>query len=592
MKTELTFGGLGISGQFNDRQMDALRQGSRDMAGAVARGLGVRLGHTTVASARLHTISPARPGEVQVVTDGDAGQTFYRRERPGEILHVDIFHQVAEIDHRGMGYALLKAADRYCRDFAWSDGMGMPPGGRRLADHVDLQTATGGGRLSGSLAYGRRESLRHAHLNHVHLALKLQDAQLPLVFYMVAAAEAEVERQGHEIRKVEGVRCVRGGQRGEADFTPYTSHSDSLLLRRDSPSADPQVQRQIQHQTAMDLSDDIGSVTELEEFLEAFKAEPGKASALGKLKRLPNSGQWRERLEAMGLIVADRREYRLTDEGSRLYEYVRTHRREIELGLRKSLRRMTISSAELGGPSRPPVRVWDRRPGYSLAAPVPERAWIPGLAIPETMIAATVRRLTEGGARLCREDVWAYRRRKEEKLDLCLLVDASASMAGARLRAARHLAQHLLLSRRDRLAVIAFQERDATVHVPFTRSYGRVEVGLRSVRAQGLTPLATALVSAVDYLEHARTRKPLLLLITDGIPTVPKWTMNSLADAVEAARLVARRKIRFACIGLEPNRRFLEELAREGRASLHVVEEIQRERLAEIARQETAVLGR
>ncbi|HCC32480.1 MAG TPA: hypothetical protein DEQ28_01045 [Clostridiales bacterium] len=562
------------------------------MAGAVARGLGVRLGHTTVASARLHTISPARPGEVQVVTDGDAGQTFYRRERPGEILHVDIFHQVAEIDHRGMGYALLKAADRYCRDFAWSDGMGMPPGGRRLADHVDLQTATGGGRLSGSLAYGRRESLRHAHLNHVHLALKLQDAQLPLVFYMVAAAEAEVERQGHEIRKVEGVRCVRGGQRGEADFTPYTSHSDSLLLRRDSPSADPQVQRQIQHQTAMDLSDDIGSVTELEEFLEAFKAEPGKASALGKLKRLPNSGQWRERLEAMGLIVADRREYRLTDEGSRLYEYVRTHRREIELGLRKSLRRMTISSAELGGPSRPPVRVWDRRPGYSLAAPVPERAWIPGLAIPETMIAATVRRLTEGGARLCREDVWAYRRRKEEKLDLCLLVDASASMAGARLRAARHLAQHLLLSRRDRLAVIAFQERDATVHVPFTRSYGRVEVGLRSVRAQGLTPLATALVSAVDYLEHARTRKPLLLLITDGIPTVPKWTMNSLADAVEAARLVARRKIRFACIGLEPNRRFLEELAREGRASLHVVEEIQRERLAEIARQETAVLGR
>ena len=86
-----------------------------------------------------------------------------------------------------------------------------------------------------------------------------------------AAAEAEVERQGHEIRKVEGVRCVRGGQRGEADFTPYTSHSDSLLLRRDSPSADPQVQRQIQHQTAMDLSDDIGSVTELEEFLEGSR---------------------------------------------------------------------------------------------------------------------------------------------------------------------------------------------------------------------------------------------------------------------------------------------------------------------------------
>ncbi|MDQ7793096.1 MAG: VWA domain-containing protein [bacterium] len=585
MRPEPGIPGFAGGGQFNSRQLEAIRQATRALPAILDRGLGVRLGHTMVVSRRVHAVSPAEPSEVQVLVDGDAGRIFYRRQRTGEVIHVDVFHQVAQVDHRRVARSLLKAVDRYWRDFAWVEGAHLAPGSRRLADYVDLQTGTGGGRLSGSLAYGRKESLRRAHLNHVHLALKVDEAHLPVLFYLGAAVEREVVSQGYEIRKVERLRPVEGGPGGGSDFSPYGSYSDSLLQRRDTSPVDQQVKRQVQLQTAMDLADDLGSVGELQDLLESFQGDPGWQSLQNRLKRFPTPGQWVERLEAQGLVVSDRREYRLTEEGSRLYQFIRTNRREIELHFRNMLRRLFLSASDLGRRDRL-HREGDRRPGHHGAAPVPSGAWVPSLAVPETLVAASCRRLREGGPRLCREDLRAYHRRAQEKIDICLLIDASASMAGSRLRAARYLAEHLLLASRDRVAVICFQEREATVYVPFTRNYGCVEAGIRRIRPLGLTPLAHGLIGALEYVAASRVRNPLILLITDGIPTVPKWSMNSLADAVEAARQVAGRGIRFACVGLEPNRRFLEELTREGRGTLHVVEEIEREALVDIARRE------
>ena len=43
--------------------------------------------------------------------------------------------------------------------------------------------------------------------------------------------------------------------------------------------------------------------------------------------------------------------------------------------------------------------------------------------------------------------------------DICLIIDASASMAGFRLRNAKYLAKHLILKRHIRISVMAFQEK-------------------------------------------------------------------------------------------------------------------------------------
>jgi len=102
----------------------------------------------------------------------------------------------------------------------------------------------------------------------------------------------------------------------------------------------------------------------------------------------------------------------------------------------------------------------------------------------------------------------------------------------------------------------------------------------------GLTPLAHGLTQSMDLIRQSRVRRPLLLLITDGIPTVPKWSVDPLADALEAARCVGAGRVPFGCIGLQPSRRYLEDLVRVAGGTLHVVEELDEEALVTIAHNE------
>ena len=171
-------------------------------------------------------------------------------------------------------------------------------------------------------------------------------------------------------------------------------------------------------------------------------------------------------------------------------------------------------------------------------------------------------------------------------LSICLLIDASASMAGRRLLAAKHLARHLVLSTRDRVSLVAFQERSVCVQAPFTRDYGQIEAGLARIQPMGLTPLALGLTQGLELVRDARVRRPLLLLITDGIPTVPSITLDPLADALAAARQVSKARVPLGVIGLQPSRRYLGELAKAAAGSLHVVEELDADALMAFAHRE------
>jgi len=62
--------------------------------------------------------------------------------------------------------------------------------------------------------------------------------------------------------------------------------------------------------------------------------------------------------------------------------------------------------------------------------------------------------------------------------------------------------------------------------------------------------------------------------------------MNPVADALAAAARLAKERIRFTCIGLEPNRGFLRELAAAARGTLHIVDELEHTLLSEIAHTE------
>lgn len=687
---------------------------------ALQRCRGVRLGEAAVVSRQVHLSDVRTPELVTICTSADAGQTFYGRPRPGEMVHLDIFHAVAEVDHRRVAEALI-------RTLGGVPAFGDEAGGRLLLDYFDLVTATGGGRVTGDLTYGRSASLRAAHRNHVHLAGLLPDHRLNLLLPLVAAVEEELMSQGVEPRRVE--RLAHGHWSGGApmDLSAYADpESDSLLANRTrtgqqgggwgqgslrqtswrqppasgagqeqslrqqwsashgggggeaagigggaaggfgasgAPAAsgrrgagtgsgmdsgsdsgfgrglaggsgsgsgpgapapgagqglsagavDPwaALDAEAQMQEALALSRSLGSPEEMKRVLDELARGQGWSSLYGSGSS--QAPYLMRQLEEAGLIRRDVRGMRLTEKGRALAAFMDQHLREVKLRFRKLIRRIPATRGRPGA----------RRPGRAALAPSPDvrygpvrgtapaapGAWLTDLAVPETIRAALVRgRMSQLGAsqtggpvarpplqpwpvpaaplQLQRQDIHVHLRAVEPPLHICLLIDASASMAGRRILAAKHLARHLLVSTRDRIAVIAFQERDVRVHVPFTRNYGQVETGLANLQPMGLTPLADGLVRSVELIRASRVRYPLLLLITDGIPTVPKWSVDPLADGLEAARQVARARIPFGCVGLQPSRRYLAELTRAAGGTLHVVEELDEQSLVHIAHSE------
>jgi len=632
----------------------------------LVRQRGARLGEATIVSRQVHVSASYTPQVITVLSTADAGQTFYGRERRGDIIHLDIFHAVSEVDHRRVAAALTKAME----------SVALAPEGaaesQPLLDFFDVLTATGGGRVTGDLSHGRKTSLRAAHRNHVHLAGLLPDEMLWVLLPMISAVEEAIAGQGIELRRVEKLNHARWSDSAPLDLSHYTDTSSDSLLRGKrqgdgqgaghgrggsagqghgagtgdgqggpgaaqslrstrgslsaesgnasglpSPAAhaDPgypgqgavpsgeagplsswdELEAERRLQTALELSRRLGSPDEVKRILDELSREQGWASLYGS-----GSSQAPfviRQLEDDGLVRRDIRGLHLTDAGKELAAYLGRHLRDVKLRFRKLIRRIPSSSAKR-----------TRRPGVSTSKPSPDirygqirgtapaepGSWLGDVAVPETVRAALKRTRLEQieagraptGLRLARHDVHVYLRSGEQPLNICLLVDASASMAGRRILAAKHLARHLLVSTRDRIAVISFQERDVRVHVPFTRDWGQVEDGLSRIQPMGLTPLAHGLTQSLDLISESRVKRPLLLLITDGIPTVPKWTIDPLVDALEAARQVGVARVPFGCIGLQPSKRYLEELVRAAGGTLHVVDELDEEALVTIAHAE------
>ena len=399
----------------------------------------------------------------------------------------------------------------------------------------------------------------------------------------------------------DGVRPVGTGAGGSAvDGTG--AGGDAAADRREQAARALQEARDAERMLqALTLARRLGSPDDLARVLEDLNREQGWAALYhGGGNQAPFILR---QLEEAGLVRKEIRGMRLTPEGKALLAFLRRRLRDVKLRFRKLIRRIPGRGAGALRRRRPGLGAPSAEVRYGVVrgtAPAEPGAWLGDVAVPETVTTAIRRAYLERVQRrsaglpadgpvrigLERRDVHVYLRSAEQALHICLLIDASASMAGRRIMAAKHLARHLLVSTRDRIAVIAFQERDVRVYVPFTRYYGVVEEGLARIQPMGLTPLAHGLTRSMELIHSSRVRRPLLLLITDGIPTVPKWSVDPLADALEAARQIKARRIPFSCIGLQPSRRYLEQLARQAGGTLHVVDELSEESLIRIAHHE------
>lgn len=144
------------------------------------------------------------------------------------------------------------------------------------------------------------------------------------------------------------------------------------------------------------------------------------------------------------------------------------------------------------------------------------------------------------------EDFRIQRFRQRAESVVIFLVDASGSAAVSRMAEAKGAVEHLLsgcYSRRDHVALIAFQRATADCLLPPTRSLARVKRSLAALPGGGGTPLAAGLAEAIRMVdsETRRGRTPFLVILSDGRGNVALDGHARRDEAEMEANLLAER---------------------------------------------------
>jgi Ca-activated chloride channel family protein len=158
--------------------------------------------------------------------------------------------------------------------------------------------------------------------------------------------------------------------------------------------------------------------------------------------------------------------------------------------------------------------------------------------------------------------------------DVTFVLDVSGSMSGRKLVQAKAAGRQLLasLSPRDRFRLIDFSTdvrtfRDAMIDATPENVRAANEY-LDGLQAQGSTNIAGAVDEALS-IRASNERLTLVLLLTDGAPTVGETRPDAIASAAAAKRGDAR--VFTFGIGADVNAMLVERLALEGRGTASFV---------------------
>jgi magnesium chelatase subunit D len=152
------------------------------------------------------------------------------------------------------------------------------------------------------------------------------------------------------------------------------------------------------------------------------------------------------------------------------------------------------------------------------------------------------------------EDLRRKVREHRSPFAVCFVVDNSWSVHAERMvEKAKGLVFRLLehaTTRGDRVALVAFRGGvpEATVALPLTSSLALGHRRLREVPLSGQTPLPDAIRRARFVLRQELFKHPnavpLVVLVTDGLPTVPlRRGGDPVVDAYREARALRRERI-------------------------------------------------
>lgn len=530
----------------------------------VNMGMGTRIGQNTVCSQKMHSFHPEAPEEVHVLQNFDAGQFFYQREEEGRIYHLDIFHQCGLVDHKLIAENIQNFLTIYNKNYTFLYNKMNGQHDIVKADFIDIQTGTGGGRITGELNFGKKLSLRKAHMNHVHLTIMVTAEHLACLFYLVMAVEKTILSCNLELRCNEKIKNIKSSRKQKTDLSAYIDESDSLLKGKNDKNSSISQQDK---EDAVDLhySD---KARELKEPDKRRKDQANKSTGGINSYRTVTFGQ-------EGLIDLFGHSVKIEEYGKKFRTYLERQLPEIETHLRKVVREAKVMNLQSGK-----SKIFEKATSHFSKTHFQYNAGCEEygeLAIGE-IINAAARRMVEKKEtkfRIAHEDIRYFNKKRKRKVEFCLLIDASSSMEGQRIHVAKLLARYLFFSTNDRISVIFFQHNRAWVQVPFTHDFKQLENSLNEIKAYGETPLALGITACLRYIEQEKARNPFIILITDGVPTLGTVTDNPVYDALQIARKIKENQYGFTCVGLKPHLSYLNQLSKVAGGSIFVAENLE-----------------
>ncbi len=546
---------------------------------------GVIMGSTAVVSQKVHEESKNNPGEIGIFRDKDAGLNYLRLEEANKVVHIDVLHKPAEINQLDVANRIRQIVPTFLGIIDRTQD--------RSKEEKDLAAASQTRRihLYTGMGYGTAlnpdqkavKGTDDRYIGHVHILARLIPRYYSLAYCIIDEVERSILFQGAELRPV--IKIVHYGNVSHVLSTPQSL----MYMPPFSNNMPKDLKSQNLFQIVSNLAMHMGSIESVADFFQALS--PMKNFKLGNLHRTHEKlNDILDEMVQNNLVKRTFFGYTLTESGHELEEFLDRNQKELGALIRKSIRQFKYTPAKYHSFRYSHLKSKEKQSvnRRKVLTPNSPESFNSEIAVPETVVQAAKRsflhRVTP--LKITHDDIRVYARKSYAPVDTCLLIDCSGSMMGERIRAVGYVAEYLLLTSREKVSLVTFQEREAKVMVPFTRSYDDLHQGLAKITPSGLTPLALGITTTLDMFKKERPRNPLLVLITDGIPNYPMWTVDPIKDALKAANRIAEEKIRFVCIGIDPDQKFLPLLAEAGKANVYIVDENDRNNLIDIINQE------
>lgn len=220
------------------------------------------------------------------------------------------------------------------------------------------------------------------------------------------------------------------------------------------------------------------------------------------------------------------------------------------------------------------------------------RGKVNDIAIDATLRSAVSNRTTGGNIIIKTENIREKVRSGKSASLVVFVVDASGSMGVMeRMKATKGAILSLLntsYQKRDRVAMIAFRDKEAYLVLSPTRSTHMALKHLQELPTGGKTPLPAGIVKGIDVIKSELIKNdnliPIMVLLTDGKGNVPIGK-NVLEDLQNCALEIKKKGINVVIIDTEAGQSRLgmaEEFARVCNAKYHHIENLKPDYMASI----------